>query len=233
MNKSIYPLGDSAVVLAFGEEINEEVRELILAVCTFLDEYSFDGFVEYVPAYVSVAVFYDPLLTDYNAAAEMLEEMLAEIEQGEGPPVQEEIAIEIPVLYGGIEGPDLELVAATAGISAAEVIAIHTCGEYVVHMIGFAPGFPYLGGMDERIAVPRKETPEMLVPSGSVGIAGRQTGVYPMDTPGGWQIIGRTPLELFNLDREIPALLKAGSRLRFVSITESEFDLIKEGNDGY
>lgn len=232
MNKSIYPLGDSAVVLVFGEEINEEVRKIILAICDFLDEYSFDGFVEYVPAYVSVTVFYDPLLTDYNATAEMLEEMLAEIEQGEGP-VQEEITVEIPVLYGGMEGPDLELVAATAGMSVAEVITTHTSGDYIVHMIGFAPGFPYLGGMDERIAVPRKETPGALVPAGSVGIAGLQTGVYPIDTPGGWQIIGRTPLDLFDPDREVPALLKAGNRLRFVAITEEEFDLIREGNDGY
>ncbi|HKG06486.1 MAG TPA: 5-oxoprolinase subunit PxpB [Pedobacter sp.] len=232
MNKSVYPLGDSAVALAFGPVISEEVRELIVRICAFLDEYSFDGLVEYVPAYVSITIFYDPLVTDYPTVAVMMEEMLAELEESEGSAVQP-VLIEIPVLYGGGEGPDLELVAAAAGISPEEVIALHTANEYVVHMIGFAPGFPYLGGMDERIAMPRKETPRAIVPAGSVGIAGLQTGVYPIDTPGGWQIIGTTPLNLFDADREVPALLKAGNRLRFVAITELEFDLIKEGNDGY
>lgn len=228
----IYPLGDSSIVLEFGQEIREDVHRLILAVCTFLDEYSFEGFVEYVPAFTTVTVFFDPLIADYPAIKAMLEEMVEEIGQTDEP-ISDGLVVEIPVLYGGEEGPDLSFVAAHSGLTEAEVIALHTSGEYLVYMIGFAPGFPYLGGLNEKISVPRKERPRTSVPAGSVGIAGTQTGVYPIETPGGWQIIGQTPLDLFDADREPPALLKAGNKVRFVSITEQEFEMLNQGANGY
>jgi inhibitor of KinA len=229
MNKSIYPLGDSAIVLEFGQEINEEIHQSIRTVCLFLDEYSFEGFIEYVPAFTTVTIFYDPLVSDYQATESLLQEMLDEIGEME-PEESAAVTVEIPVLYGG---SDLSFVAAHSGLSEEEVIALHTSAEYLVHMIGFAPGFPYLGGLNEKIATPRKETPRNSVPAGSVGIAGQQTGIYPIETPGGWQIIGQTPLNLFDVEREQPSLLRAGNKVRFVAIDALEFQMLKGEDDGY
>jgi inhibitor of KinA len=228
MNK-IYPLGDSAIVLEFGREINEEIHHSIRAVCLFLDEYSFEGFIEYVPAFATVTVFYDPLVSDYQTTESLLQEMLDEIGEMEHHE-NTAVTVEIPVLYGG---PDLSFVAAQTGLTQEEVIRLHTSGEYLVHMIGFAPGFPYLGGLNEKIAVPRKETPRSSVPAGSVGIAGQQTGIYSIETPGGWQIIGQTPLLLFDEEREQPSLLRAGNKVRFVAIDALEFQMLKGEDDGY
>jgi len=225
-----YPLGDSAIVIQLGNEISESIQHHISSICSFLEDYSFEGFIEYVPAFTTVTIFYDALITDYETAQSLLQDMLLEIMEG----IEEKDApvVEIPVLYGGTQGPDLSDVATHAGISETEVIALHTAGEYLVYMIGFAPGFPYLGGMNEKIATPRKETPRSKIAAGSVGIAGAQTGVYPIETPGGWQIIGQTPLELFDVERQPPALLKAGDKLRFIAISEAEFKKIKGQANG-
>lgn len=136
--------------------------------------------------------------------------------------------VSIPVLYGGEVGPDLEYVAKHHGISPEEVIQIHSKNDYLVYMIGFAPGFPYLGGLDERIATPRKKTPRLQIAAGSVGIAGNQTGVYPLETPGGWQIIGRTPRKLFLPNQSPPTLLQSGDTIRFVPITPEEYKVYQE-----
>ena len=226
-----YPLGDSTAVIELGNEISEDVQQHIALIGSFLDEYSFEGFIEYVPAFTTVTIFYNPLLTDYETVEALLKEMLKEIREEEVNATP--VTIEIPVLYGGEQGPDLSFVAAYAGLSEATVIDLHTSAVYLVHMIGFAPGFPYLGGLNEKIAVPRKESPDAKIPAGSVGIAGVQTGIYPIETPGGWQIIGQTPLKLFDAERNPPALLKAGNRLRFVAITEDEFEEMKRVTDGY
>jgi inhibitor of KinA len=225
-----YPLGDSAIVIQLGNEISEITRQHILSIGNFLEEYSFEGFIEYVPAFTTVTLFYDPLVTDYETVEPLLEEMLEEL--GEEEIKADTLTVNIPVLYGGLSGPDLSFVATHAGISEAEVIALHTSAEYLVYMIGFAPGFPYLSGLNEKIAVPRKETPRSKIPAGSVGIAGLQTGVYPIETPGGWQVIGQTPIKLFDAERHPPALLKAGGKLRFVAITEEEFEEMKRQADG-
>lgn len=225
-----YPLGDSAVVIELGQVISERIHHHIIAIGDFLEEYSFDGFIEYVPAFTTVTVFYDPLIIDYKTVEIHLKEMLDEVNE-EGSVVPP-ITVDIPVLYGGPQGPDLTFVAKNAGISEAEIINVHTEKEYLVYMIGFAPGFPYLGGMNEKIASPRKEVPSANIPAGSVGIAGIQTGIYPIETPGGWQIIGQTPLKLFDVNRDPPALIKAGNKLRFVAITEDEFDEMREEYDG-
>lgn len=223
-----YPLGDSAIVMELGQSISETTQHHIAAIGHFLEEYSFEGFIEYVPAFTTVTVFYDPLVTDYETVKALFEEMLTVI-AGETHQV-ETVTVNIPVLYGGIHGPDLSFVAAYTGLSEAEVIAMHSKENYLVYMIGFAPGFPYLGGLNEKLATPRKEIPAAKIPAGAVGIAGVQTGIYPIETPGGWQIIGQTPLKLFDAKRNPPALIKAGNRLRFVAINEDEFEEIKKHN---
>lgn len=225
-----YPLGDSAIVMELGESISEDIQRCIATIGSFLDEYSFEGFIEYVPAFTTVTVFYDPLVADYETVEALLAEMLEEIAD-EAYDV-ESVTVDIPVLYGGSQGPDLAFVAAHSGLSETEIVTLHSAEEYLVYMIGFAPGFPYLGGLNEKIASPRKEIPATNIPAGSVGIAGIQTGIYPIETPGGWQIIGQTPLKLFDAERNPPALIKAGNRLRFIAITEDEFDEIKREADG-
>lgn len=227
-----YPLGDSAIVIQFGEVIDPAINRQIGLICAWLDEYTFEGFVEYVPAYTTITIYYQPWIVSYKDTLNMVDEMLAEVTENQ---VEEEIrpVIEIPVVYGGVYGPDIDFVAQHNELSIEEVIALHTSAEYLVYMIGFAPGFPYLGGLNEKIATPRKTTPRLSIPAGSVGIAGAQTGVYPMETPGGWQIIGKSPIEFFNIDLEKPSLLKAGDKLRFKSISESEYLLWEGPSDGY
>lgn len=222
-----YPLGDAAVILQFEDKISTKTQQAILAISAFLDEYAFDGLIEYVPAYTSVTLFYDPLHISYSEILDNLEEMLKEVMIGEGMPSAQ--VIDIPVHYGAESGPDLEFVALRSSLSADEVIRRHTNPTYRVNMIGFSPGFPYLSGMDHALEIARRENPRASVPAGSVGIAGKQTGVYPMSTPGGWQIIGKTPLKLFDLNRPEPSLLKAGDWIRFISITETEFERIANG----
>lgn len=211
-----YPLGDSAIVIQFADEISIPINQKIRAIGEFLDEYTFEGFVEYVPAFSTITIYYQPSLISFQELETMVQEMMEDLP--EASTGSQLAAIEIPVVYGGEWGPDLEFVAQHNNLSIEEVINIHSSTEYLVYMIGFAPGFPYLGGMDSRIATPRKETPRSSIPAGSVGIAGMQTGVYPIETPGGWQIIGKTTIDLFDKESDIPVLLKAGDRIRFVPV---------------
>ena len=201
-----------------------------MAACARLERARVPGMREYVPAFATVAVFYDPAALGgegaFTRAAATVREALAELP--EEPPAAGRM-VEIPVAYGGEMGPDLEEVARQARLGADEVVSIHAGGDYLVHMIGFAPGFAYLGGLSERIAVPRRTTPRAVVPASSVGIGGSQTGVYPLASPGGWQIIGRTPLRLFVADRAEPALLRMGDRVRFRAISPEEFRALAEG----
>lgn len=227
------PLGDSAVVLQFGGEIDLNTHHRIRAVSQVLEQQPFTGLVEFVPAFTTITVYYDPWvlsqegkLDAYGEAVQQLEVLLEQAEKAEPAPAR---VVELPVVYGGKYGPDLQAVADHAGLDAAEVIRIHSSGKYHVYMIGFAPGFPYLGGMDARIATPRKASPRASIPAGSVGIAGAQTGVYPISTPGGWQLVGRTPLQLFNPNRDEPSLMRAGDEVRFVPISEEEYLDRKEG----
>jgi len=226
----LYPLGDAAVVLEFGEVIALATHRLIQAFARVLDRHPPPGLREYVPAFTTLTVYYDPWalrqaseVLPYDQMAGALQRLLpaaqaALVDYTPGP------LVEVPVCYGGDFGPDLGLVSSHAQLAPAEVIARHTEPEYLVYMVGFAPGFPYLGGLDARLATPRRAQPRPLVPAGAVGIAGPQTGIYSLPTPGGWQLIGRTPLRLFDASRAQPSLLQAGDRLRFVPITEAEFD---------
>jgi inhibitor of KinA len=209
----IEPLGDSAVLLRVGDHIDDMVRRRVRAVCARLEAGLPSGTIEIVPAFTTVAVHYDPLRTSYADIAAALMALVTDVEEASLPPAR---TITIPVSYGGASGPDLEHVANHAGFSTDEVVRLHAGAEYVVHMIGFAPGFAYLGGLDARIACPRRESPRTHVPAGSVGIGGSQTGIYPIETPGGWQIIGRTDLKLFDPAREPAAVLQTGDRVRFI-----------------
>lgn len=167
------------------------------------------------PAYASVLVSFNPLETDAAELAARIGEAAAAADEES---LSEPRLIEVPVEYGGDAGPDLEEVAKFHGIPPTEVVALHSSADYLVYFLGFSPGFPYLGGMPEAIATPRLARPRRQVPAGSVAIGGSQTGIYPVASPGGWRIIGRTPLELFNPNRNPPVLLGIGDRLRFVPL---------------
>ncbi|MFC7440482.1 5-oxoprolinase subunit PxpB [Laceyella putida] len=219
------PLGDAAVIIQLGQTIDLETHRKVKTLATLLDQHPIPGMIEQVPAFTTVAVFYDPLKTSYKAVCSMLEQIVSKLEN---PMDVEPRTVEIPVCYGGEFGPDLEFVAEHNRLTPDEVIDIHSNGEYLVYMIGFAPGFPYLGGMSKRIAAPRRESPRLSIPAGTVGIAGTQTGVYPIETPGGWQLIGRTPVALFRPNKNPPSVLQAGDLVRFRPISREEYDAWKE-----
>jgi len=189
---------------------------------------AFTGVRDVVPTYRSVTVFFDPLRTDYRGLLEWLER---EIDRLTGRPIAEPPSISVPVCYGGELGPDLAAVAAFANRSPQDVIAIHASATYRVFMLGFMPGFAYMGVVDPRIAMPRRSAPRVRVPCGAVGIAGEQTGIYPAETPGGWQLIGRTPLPPFDPDRPEPFLFHPGDRVRFRRIAETEYARATEWGD--
>ena len=218
------PLGDRALVVHLGDHIDTSTFRTVRALSRSLER-GLPGMVEYVPAFTTIAVYYDPLVAAQSQMQEELTRLVTGIQEGDDPPAR---IVEIPVCYGGEFGSDLTFVAKQAKLTPREVIEIHSSAEYLVHMIGFAPGFPYLGGMSPRIAAPRRDSPRLKIPAGSVGIAGDQTGIYPLETPGGWQLIGRTPLALFRPDEDPPTLLQAGDAVRFRPITPEEFQTLKE-----
>ena len=219
----IKPLGDSALLISFGEVIEDEINARVHAIARAIEKSNFEWLVETVPAYSSLLVIYDPLKVSYSE----VEASIGPLLKAEGRAFEGRL-IEIPVVYGSSYGPDIEFVANYNGLSVDEVIEIHSRPVYRVYFLGFLPGFAYLGGMDERIATPRLEKPRLKVPAGSVGIAGKQTGIYPLESPGGWRLIGRTPLRLFNPAKEPPTLLQPGDRVKFVPIEESEFRKLYE-----
>lgn len=224
--------GDTSVAVEFGNEIHPAINARIRAFNIAIRESGIRGIVETVPTYRSLMVHYDPGIILYDALVAKLKKLLGELDQITIPPSE---VLEIPVLYGGEYGPDLAFVAEHAGKTAEEVIQIHTSTEYLIYMLGFTPGFTYLGGMSEEIATPRLQTPRVKIDAGSVGIAGSQTGVYPIDSPGGWQLIGRTPVKMYNPDRENPILPQAGQYIKFYAIDEAEFQRIAalEEAEGY
>jgi inhibitor of KinA len=231
-----YPLGDAAVVLELGQVIAPATHRLIQALARVLAQHPPPGLREVVPAFTTLTVYYDPWVLS-QASAVLPYEQIANALQALLPTAQAALAdyepgplVEIPVCYGGDFGPDLDLVASHAQLAPAEVIARHARPEYLVYMVGFAPGFPYLGGLDAGLATPRRAQPRQLVPAGAVGIAGAQTGIYSLPTPGGWQLIGRTPLRLFDPSRAQPSLLQAGDRLRFVPISKVEFQRLSHAH---
>lgn len=222
------PLGDRAVLITLGDSIDEATHRRVRAVTARIDAEPPPGFVDRVPAFASIAVHYEPTHVEasddqspYDVFVEHLRRLLAEVRDDLLPPPR---IVEIPVCYGGDLGPDIDDVARQHGITAQEVVDMHASGDYLVYMVGFMPGFAYLGGLSPRLATPRRQTPRTAVPAGSVGIGGEQTGVYPLVSPGGWNLIGRTPLRIFDIGREEAALLATGDRVRFRPITIDEFN---------
>lgn len=230
MQYAYTPLGDRAIVIEAGTEISGDVQKHIRSICALLENHISVWMIEFVPAFTTVTVFYNPCFFLYEAVENELRELFQQTTSSNPPEAR---TIEIPVCYGGADGPDLEFVAKHNGLSTEEVISIHTNGSYTVQMIGFAPGFPYLSGMSEQIAAPRKETPRISIPARSVGIAGTQTGIYPISTPGGWQLIGSTPTRLFVPEEKIPSLLRAGDNIVFRQISAEEYKTLEEQENAY
>lgn len=213
-------LGDQGILVRFGSEIDPAIHNRVRRLMLALEAEPCPGVVELVPSYAALAVYYDPLRVEPATLRRALRERLSRMEDLPLPPPRR---IELPVCYGGPFGPDLAEVAAYHGMSEEEVVRLHSQPDYLVYMLGFSPGFPYLGGLPARLATPRRSSPRLRVPAGSVGIAGGQTGVYPTESPGGWQIIGRTPLRLYDPKAPEPFLLRPGDILRFRPIDEEQF----------
>jgi KipI family sensor histidine kinase inhibitor len=217
----ILSAGDAAVTIQFGDTINDRINDLVLAWTAEVRRLQPAGVLEVVPAYCSATVYFDPLSVDGLELTERLA-VLAKTPLSLGIPGGQ--TIEVPVLYGGEEGPDLQDVADFAGRSVEDTIQMHLSREYRCYMLGFTPGFPYLGPVPEPIALPRLPEPRAMVPAGSVGIAGAQTGIYPQASPGGWRLIGRTPLRLYDPARPRPFLIEPGARVRFRAIDRDAFE---------
>ncbi len=226
----ITPLGDTALVVELGTALDEATLHRVQAACRLLETPPLQGVTELVPAFNTITLFYDPKLvitpgqptgTELEKFTESvrvrLRKLAAKAKPDPGP------VVEIPICYGGPFGPDLDHVAVQKGLTPEEVARRHSSTIYLVYLIGFSPGFPYLGELPLALAVPRRDTPRVSVPPGSVGIANRQTCIYPMATPGGWNLIGRTPLQLFRWDTEPPSLLRPGDRVKFRAISPTEF----------
>ena len=225
---SVAPLGDSAAVITLGEGIDAAMAGRVQAVVGALARNPPPGVVDVVPAFASIAVFFDSVIVgEFEQRRAALEAVVAGA--GKNPVSHPRRAVEVPVCYDDEFGPDLDAVARHARRTAADVVGLHSAAEYLVHAIGFLPGFPYLGGLPSELATPRRATPRSRVAAGSVGIGGAQTGIYPFESPGGWNLIGRTPLRLFDPARAQPALLHAGDRVQFQAISRGEFDAIVAG----
>ncbi|MBU3186186.1 5-oxoprolinase subunit PxpB [Clostridium estertheticum] len=217
--------GDRALVVEFGDKIEEQVNSKIRSLTVAIAQEGIIGINETIPTYRSLMVIYDPIIMELDELISVLKSIILKMHELKLPDAK---VIEIPTLYGGEYGPDIEFVAKHNKISIDEVIKIHTDREYLIYMIGFTPGFPYLGGMSDKIEAPRLQNPRTKIPVGSVGIAGKQTGIYPVESPGGWQLVGRTPVKLYDPCRDEPVLLNAGDYIKFVSIDENEYKIIED-----
>lgn len=225
MKPTISPVGDCAISIDFGQVIDPKINRHIRQTIERIKELQLEGIIELVPTYCALLVEYDAMLYSYAEICKIMEPTL---DEGMTDATNELVTVvEVPTVYGGAFGPDLSFVASHNHLSEDEVISIHSGTDYLVYMLGFIPGFTYLGGMDPRIATPRLSSPRTLIPAGSVGIAGEQTGTYPSDSPGGWQIIGRTPVTMYDMSKAQAALLNTGDYVRYVPIDESEFHRIK------
>lgn len=212
----IKPLGDKGIIIYFDNEISEHVLERVHSLKIHIENENIEAIREIVTSYNALAVYYDVMQLTYSEIKNRIELLI------EKPTIKHSMEEEImvPVYYNG---SDIEQVSEYTKLSREEIIKLHTDANYTVYMIGFSPGFPYLGGMNKKIATPRRKTPRLKIEAGSVGIAGEQTGIYSVDSPGGWQIIGETPIKLFDISSSEPVLLKSNMRLKFYEISEKEY----------
>lgn len=229
MEYHLQAISEHAIMIEFGEEMTEATLHHIQSIASHLEKHHFPWMIEFVPSYTTITIYFDPIKIWKLAPADkqptqyvlhQVDQFLATMKENKKYTPR---TITIPVCYGGELGPDLDFVAKHNNITTNDVIEIHSNGEYIVYMIGFAPGFPYLGGLSNKIFAPRKNTPRLKIPAGSVGIAGGQTGVYPIESPGGWQIIGQTPLKLFRPNQQFPSLLQMGDIIKFRPISFKDF----------
>ena len=225
----ISPSGDSAVTIVFGNKIDDRSNGYVYALKRILESESSLSILSIIPSYSSLLVVYDINKHGQGEITDYIESKLSTVYKSSAKQVKKEI-VEIPTVYGGEYGPDLDYVAEHVGLTRDEVIKIHSSVKYKVYMIGFSPGFPYLGGMEKKISCHRLQKPRLRIPQGSVGIAGDQTGVYPSESPGGWRLIGRTPKKLFNVNCEPPVTILPGSYVKFIPINSDEFNSMTEGS---
>ncbi len=229
----IEPMGDRCLMVEFGQRVDPQINRTVHAFAGQLLAEPIDGVTDVVPAFTTVAVHYRPEALAEPGGRELphrrltriLEAMLA---RGVASRSGEQRTVEIPVCYGGEFGPDLDEVAARCALAPEQVIELHCASAHVVYMLGFAPGFPYMGGLDPKLAMPRRSTPRVRIPAGTIAIAREQSAVYTFETPGGWNLIGRTPLALFTPRSDPPTLLQPGDRVRFVPISREAFDAAVE-----
>ena len=229
-----FQISENAISLEFGFDINEVTLSRITGLNQCVKRNPFVGLLSTIPAYTTLTLYFNPvgLMNDASLKGSTTLDKISRyiksinIETKNDQQTHNQI-IQIPVCYDSAFGFDLQELSSFYQLKKEEIIDIHSSAVYTVYMIGFVPGFPYLGGLSEKLTTPRKQNPRPAIPAGSVGIAGQQTGIYPLETPGGWQIIGRTPLKLFNVNRQQPSLLKAGDKLKFEPISLREFEQIE------
>jgi inhibitor of KinA len=216
------PVGDNALLVEFGSTVDLDINRRVHVLDHVIFKAKLKGVKECVPTYRSLLIYYDPSETSYEPLIFQIKDLEAKLD--ESSVFAHERVLEVPVVYGREYGPDLGYVARYHGLQEGEVVQLHSGRDYTVYMVGFVAGFPYLGEVVEEIATPRLKTPRLRVPAGSVGIAEKQTGIYPCESPGGWQIIGRTPLKLFDIERRPPALILPNDTVRFRPIEKEEFE---------
>lgn len=215
--------GDCGLLVEFGTGIDPSVNARVRSMAAAMETRQPDGVTEIIPTYRSLSLTYDPLLTTPEKICREIEALQSDLGT---IPLPKPRVVEIPVCYDKDFGPDMDNVQENSGLTRDEVVLIHSIPVYLIYMVGFTPGFPFLGGLDRRLYTPRLKTPRLSVPRGSVGIANNQTGMYPVTSPGGWQIIGRTPINLFKPYEENPFLYRAGDKIKFIPIPRDKFDVI-------
>jgi KipI family sensor histidine kinase inhibitor len=219
----LLPAGDGAVSVELGDEISRDANARVLTLERLLLDARLPGVLDTVPSFRALLVQYDPRVLPWAALRARLEALAARLADAAPPPGR---TVELPCAYGGVHGPDLEEVARRLGLSPEEVVALHAGAEHYVYFIGFTPGLPYMAGHPERLTIPRLDRPRVKTPAGSVGIGGAQTSIYSVESPGGFWVLGRTPLRLYDPAAEDPILLRAGDRVRFRPIGPGEFEAI-------
>ena len=219
--------GDKAMVVELGDSINPEVNRLVHSLNNKISSFNINGIIDSVPSYKSILIMFDPLQI---SSSEIQSKIVNELESIQHQEVNTQLIVHVPTLYGGDFGPDLSFVSKHTNIDEADVIDLHSSKKYLVYMMGFSPGFPYLGGLPSELETPRLDTPRPKISGGSVGIADKQTGIYPNDSPGGWRIIGRTPIKLFDQNKTPPTLLIPGNYLKFDPLPDLDSYLELQSN---
>lgn len=217
--------GDAALLVTWEQQISPEINNQITTLVHLIKDQKIEGVTDIIPAFCSLVINYDPRVVRYQTLKNKIAALLTiEIKASN----KQKRIFEIPVCYGGEFGPDIDFVAKNANLSVEEVIELHSSVDYLIYMLGFLPGFSYLGGLDKQIHTPRLANPRKCIPAGSVGIGGSQTGIYPLESPGGWQLLGQTPIKTYDPERDVPILFEAGDYIRFVPIDQAEYEAIAQ-----